>query len=394
MALSLSLSVRRPGLSLATSLACVALAAFATGCGSSQPAAGGGPPGGGAPALPVEVATLAPTPVDDIAEFVGLVRSRRSTTIQPQAEGIITAIRTKSGDRVSPGAVLFEIDAAPQRAVVASLTSQRAAQDANLAFARQQAQRAKSLLDVGAMSQQEYEQAMTQEKTAEAQLKSIDDQIAQQQAELDYYRVVAPTEGIVGDVPVRVGDRVTKTTPLTTIDASGGLEVYINVPVQQASRLKIGLPVRLVDESGATLATERVNFIAPTVDDATQTVLVKTPLTADGRFRTDQYVRTQIVFSSAPGLTIPVTAVTRVNGQYFVFVAESNGKGGTVAHQRPVTLGRVVGNTYVLESGLKAGDVLIVSGIQKIGDGAPVTPMPARGDGAGAPAAPGQAGGR
>jgi RND family efflux transporter MFP subunit len=393
MALSPSLFVRRSGSSLAAALTSAAFALMLAGCGSSQPAAG--PPGAGGFAMPVEVATLAPTPIDDIAEFVGIVRSRRSTTIQPQAEGIITAIRTKSGDHVSRGAVLFEIDAAPQRAVVASLTSQRAAQAANVAFARQQAQRAKNLLDVGATSQQEYEQAMTQQQTAEAQLKSIDDQITQQQAELDYYRVVAPTEGIVGDVPVRVGDRVTKTTPLTTIDASGGLEVYINVPVQQAPRLKIGLPVRLVDESGKTLATERINFIAPAVDDATQTVLVKTPLASNAGFRTDQYVRTQIVFTSAPGLTIPVTAVTRVNGQYFVFLAESNGKGGTVARQRPVTLGRVIGNAYVLESGAKAGDTLIVSGIQKIGDGAPVTPTPARAGGAGAAAAgPAPAGGR
>jgi RND family efflux transporter MFP subunit len=374
-------------------LAATMFAVFAAGCGSSQPAAG--PPGAGVPALPVEVAKLEPTPIDDIAEFVGIIRSRRSTTIQPQAEGIITAIHTKSGDHVARGAVLFEIDSAPQRAMVASLTSQKAAQEANVAFARQQAQRAKALLDVGATSQQEYEQAMTQQQTAEAQLKSIQDQIAQQQAELDYYRVVAPTAGIVGDVPVRVGDRVTKTTELTTIDASGGLEVYINVPVQQAPRLKMGLPVRLVDEEGATLATERINFIAPSVDDATQTVLVKTPVASDGRFRTDQYVRTQIVFASAPGLLVPVTAVTRVNGQYFVFVADSDGKGGTVAHQRPVELGRVIGNAYVLESGLKAGDTLIVSGIQKIGDGAPVTPMPARGQGAGAPAAaPAPAGGR
>jgi RND family efflux transporter MFP subunit len=363
------------------------------GCGSSQPAAG--PPGAGVPALPVEAATLAPTPIDDVAEFVGLVRSRRSTTIQPQAEGIITAIRTKSGDRVSPGTVLFEIDAAPQRAVVASLTSQRAAQDANVAFARQQAERARKLLDVGATSQQEFEQAQTQQKTAEAQLKALDDQIKQQQAELDYYRVVAPTEGVVGDVPVRVGDRVTKTTPLTTVDASGGLEVYINVPVQQVPRLKIGMPIRILDQSGATLATEHISFIAPSVDDATQTVLVKTPVAAGSGFRTDQYVRAQIVFATESGLTVPITAVTRVNGQYFVFVAESDGKGATVAHQRPVTLGRVIGNAYVLESGLKAGDQLIVSGIQKIGDGAPVAPMPARGSGAGAAApAPGEAGGR
>ena len=70
-----------------------------------------------------------------------------------------------------------------------------------------------------------------------------------------------------------------------------------------------------------------------------------------------------------------MTAALRINGQYFVFVAET-GQGGTVARQRPVTLGAVAGQDYVVKSGLKEGDRLIVSGIQKIGDGAPVMAMP------------------
>jgi RND family efflux transporter MFP subunit len=359
----------------------VALASLVTACGRSQPA----PAAGGAPAMPVETLELMPSPVDDAAEFVGLVRSRRSTTIQPQADGIITAIRVSSGARVAPGAVLFELDAAAQRAAVASIESQRASREADVELARQQAERAKRLLEVGASSQQEFEQAQTQQKTAEAQLKSVEEQIRQQQAQLDYYRVVAPTGGVVGDIPVRVGDRVTTSTPLTTVDGAGGLEIYISVPVQQAPRLRIGLPVRVIDDKGETLAAEHVTFVAPSVDDTTQTVLVKASLTGEGRqFRPDQYVRTEIVFNTEPGLLLPLVAATRVNGQYFVFVAEPDGKGGTVAHQRPVVVGAMKGNAYVVQSGLKAGDRVVVSGIQKIGDGAPVQATPA-------PAATGQA---
>ena len=73
-----------------------------------------------------------------------------------------------------------------------------------------------------------------------------------------------------------------------------------------------------------------------------------------------------MVWTEAPGLTVPVVAVNRVNGQYFAFVAESGPGGQTVARQRAVELGAVVGNDYVVKSGLKAGEKLIVSGVQKI----------------------------
>jgi multidrug efflux pump subunit AcrA (membrane-fusion protein) len=96
---------------------------------------------------------------------------------------------------------------------------------------------------------------------------------------------------------------------------------------------------------------------------------------ADGRgqFRSDQFVRARIVWSEAPGLTVPVTAVVRINAQFFAFVAEK-GEQGTVARQKPVQLGEIVGNDYVVRGGLAPGEQLIVSGLQKIRDGAPVMP--------------------
>jgi RND family efflux transporter MFP subunit len=328
--------------------------------------------------MPVEVTTLATRPIEQTGEFVGTVRSRRSTTIQPQAEGILTRIVVKSGDRVNAGDPLFEIDAAPQQAGLASLESIRAAREADAALARSNADRARKLLEVGAISQQELDQAATLQKTTDAQLKATEEQIRQQRAELAYFKVTAPTAGVVGDIPVRQGDRVARATMLTTVDDVGQLELYVGVPVQQASELRQGLTVRVLDDKGEAVATERINFIAPSVDDQTQTVLVKTPLSGPaGRFRTDQLVRVQVVFSTAPGLTVPVTSVTRINGQYFGFIAEGSGSTATV-RQRALTVGSVIGNDYVLLGGLKAGDRLIVSGIQKIGDGMPVMPTPAK----------------
>ncbi len=343
------------------------------------------------PPMPVEMVELKLAPVEQSSEYVGVIKSRRSTTIQPQAEGIVTRILVTSGTRVTPGTPLFEIDSTAQQAGLASLQSVRAARQADAALAAQQATRAQALLDVGAMSQQEFEQAATARKTADAQLVAVDEQLRQLQAELAYYKVTAPTAGVVGDIPIRVGDRVTKATELTTVDDNAGLEVYINVPLQQARGLKPGLAVRLVDDDGETIATERHTFVAPSVDE-TQTVLAKAPVDARGaRFRTDQFVRAHVIFSMEPGLTVPLVAVSRVNGQFFVFVAEAGPGGALIARQRPVVLGRVIGNDYVVESGLAAGDRLIVSGIQKIGDGSPVAAAPP-GAAPPAPAAPGRGG--
>lgn len=357
----------------------VCLAVFLSACQSNSGAAGPGGPGGppgGMPAMGVEVITVAPSSIEETTEFIGTVKSRRSVTVQPQVEGFVTRIAVSSGARVTAGAVLMEIDAGRQEATVATLEAQRAAREADLAFWRQQTTRLKTLLDAGAVSQQEFDQAAATLKGGEAQVAAIDQQIREQKVELGYHRVLAPAAGVVGDIPVRVGDRVTRATELTTIDDNQALEVYLPVPVQQAPDLSLGLPVRLVNDRGDTVTDTKITFIAPSVDPATQSVLAKAALDRPEGLRNDQFVRARIVWRAADGLKVPVVAVTRVNGRYFAFVAEK-GPQGTTAHQRAIEVGPMVGNDYVVLKGLAAGDQLIVSGVQKIGDGMPVAATPA-----------------
>jgi RND family efflux transporter MFP subunit len=355
--------------------ALVALVAVSlSGCQRNDPGGAHGPGSGNGPpmAMPVEAVTLAAKPVERTTEYIATVKSRRSTTIQPQVEGFITRITARSGQRVARGTVLMEIDSGRQQAAVAMLESVRAAREADLKFAQQQADRMKKLYEAGAVSEQEYEQAATAAHTNEAQVRAVEAQIREQRVELGYHRVTAPTTGIVGDIPVRVGDRVTRSTTLTTVDENAGLELYINVPVAQAPSLKPGMLVRIVGDDAEPIATTEVNFISPSVDEATQSVLVKAPLQTNVPFRTDQFVRTHVVWSNAPGLTVPLVAVTRINGQHFVYVVETGEGGTTVARQRAVQLGTMVGNDYIVQGGLKEGERLIVSGVQKIGDGMPV----------------------
>jgi RND family efflux transporter MFP subunit len=326
--------------------------------------------------MAVEIVTLEPKPVERTTDFIGTVKSRRSTNIQPQVEGFITRIGVRSGDRVKPGAVLMEIDSRPQEAAIASLEAVLAARDVDVTYARQEEQRAQALLTAGAASRQDADRAQNTLKAAEAAARAVEEQIRQLRTDLAYYRVTAPTSGVLGDIPVHEGDRVTKSTLLTTIDENAALEVYLSIPVQQAPQLRLGLPVRVLNDKGEAVATERITFIAPSVDDSTQTVLAKLPVSAGG-FRTSQYVRAQVIWSTEPGLTVPLTSAVRINGMFFVFVAESAqgaeaSSSDLVARQRAVTLGTVVGNDYIVLSGLKPGEKLIVSGIQRIADGAPV----------------------
>jgi len=365
------------------------VAAIGSACrGGEQAGAAGGPGGGAPPPMPVEIVTLAAKPVEQTTEYVASLKSRRSSTIQPEVEAALVSIAVRSGQVVSKGTLLFEIDAAPQQSALASLQSMRPSRESDVEFARQQVIRNRTLLAAGAISQREVEQFEAQLRSAEAQLKALDEQIKQQGSQLAYYRVTAPIAGTVGDIQVNVGDRVTRTTVLTTIDENDTLEVYINVPVPQAPQLKLGLPVRLVDDRGQILATNKITFISPNVDTAMQSVLAKAQLVEGrGQYRSDQFVRARIVWSTVPGLTIPVTAVSRINAQFFAFVAEKNGE-GMQAKQKPVQLGEIVGNDYIVRSGLAPGEQLIVSGLQKIRDGAPVMPAPPAGAAPQAPKAP------
>jgi RND family efflux transporter MFP subunit len=335
----------------------------------------GGAPAGGGPAFPpanVTVITVQPKPVERASEFIASLRSLRSSTIQPEVAGSVTRIFVKAGDRVRTGTPLLQIDPDRQQAAVQSTEANRSGAEADVQYWRQQVTRLQALVAAGAISRQEFEQAQNSLKTAEAKLAAIDAQVSEDRVQLRYYRVVAPQDGIVGDIAVRPGDRVTQATVITTVDENSSLEAYIQVPLERAPDLRLGLPVQLLDADGKVATENPISFIAPRVDVSTQSVLVKSLLrNAPSTLRSQQFTRARIVWSSAPGLTVPVVAVSRVSGQYFCFVVESQGS-GLVARQRPVQVGEILGDDYVVRGGLKAGDRVVVSGVQKLADNAPV----------------------
>jgi RND family efflux transporter MFP subunit len=350
-------------------LASVTIAAGCGGNDASKAQAGQAPP-----AMAVKMATIQPVPVKDVSEYVATLRSRNSTTLSPQVEGQIIQIYVKSGERVAAGDALMQIDPLKQAASVVSQEAQHEAKRAAVRLARQQLERTRQLYAEGVMSKQDLDQAQANYDSAEAELKALEAQTKEQRVQLQYYKVLAPTSGIVGDIPVHVGDRVTNSTVLTTVDKPGPLEAYIDVPVERARSLAQNKPVELTDSQGNVLAQGRITFISPRVNGEAQTVLVKATVdNRKGTLRTDQFTRARVIWGAEPGILVPVLSISRISGQSFVFVAEGDEK-SMVARQRRVELGDIVGNDYVVRGGLKVGERLILSGLQNLGDGMPVKP--------------------
>jgi RND family efflux transporter MFP subunit len=351
-------------------LLALAASILVSGC---QKSSAGGAQGAAATAVPVQVLIAPSVKIPDTTEYLSILKSRHSATINPQVEGQITRIFVKSGDHVRAGTPLLQIDPLKQEATVSSQEASRAAQEANLRYAKISLERAQKLFDAGVISKQEFDNAQTGYDASLSQLKALDEQVKQQRVELRYYGVASPMDGIVGDIPVRVGDRVTVATILTTVDEPGALEAYIYVPADRAKNLKLGLPVRLLDNTGKAGVETQITFVSPQVDTDTQTVLAKaTILNSQAKLRIAQQVRAQITWEMHEGPVIPVLAVQRISGQFFAFVSVKEGN-ATVARQKPLKLGDTIGNDFAVLDGLKPGDHIIVSGTQFLQDGMPIS---------------------
>ena len=353
-------------------LAALAVAALTAACGGNS--ARGAAPQGSA-AIPVKVEAAKLVSVQDTTDYVATLKSRDSAVIMPQVEGQITEIYVHSGARVSPGTPLMQIDPAKQQATLKTQQDTLAAKQSEVEWDKQEYARNSGLYEARVISKQALDQSKTALDQAQSQLQALHAQVRQESVQLHYYRVTAPSTGIVGDIPVRVGDRVTTTTVLTTVDKPGSLEAYVYVPIERSSQLRMNLPVEIIDQSGTVIAHSRITFISPQVDPTTQSVLVKALIANNNdRLRNAQFIRARVIWGSADHPVVPILAVSRIGGQYFAFVAEPQ-DGKTVAHQKPLQVGEMTGNDYVVLQGIKPGDKVIVSGTQFLIDGAPVIPQ-------------------
>ncbi|MGB3291597.1 MAG: efflux RND transporter periplasmic adaptor subunit, partial [Phormidesmis sp.] len=391
----------------------------------------------GPPAFPVEVERLQEEPLEDSSEFVGTLDSQAGVSLQPEADGRVTQIFVSSGDSVAAGDPIMQLS--PQRsqadynAALASVSAARSARDTARAQLRaaqarqtelqadidlQQADygRTETLVSRGALARESLDQSNRDLTVARSALSSAVQEIdalrssleqseatlAQADANADATQqdlldktVTAPIAGIVGDIPIKLGDYVTAGDQLATITQNQDLDIEIGVSIDEASLLRNGMPVELMlFGSDEAIASGNISFISPTTDASTQTVLAKARFSAPNQpLQDDQRLEVRVIWDTRPGILIPTTAISRLGGETFVFVpgkpeppaegeapspgappnnGQADGPPPTVAKLKPVKLGDLQGNEYQVLEGLNPGDTVITSGLLNLRDGVPI----------------------
>ncbi|MBE9168029.1 efflux RND transporter periplasmic adaptor subunit [Pleurocapsales cyanobacterium LEGE 06147] len=393
---------------------------------SNQAQTAADPAAAQAQSVPVRLENVQTSTIEDSDSFVGNLESRESVTLRPEIEGRVSQIYVRSGDRVEAGTPLIQLSPDKREAELASvlasvnsaralranaaselqaLEAERAAAVAEVELQEEEFQRYQSLVEAGALPRQELDRVTRDRAAAIAQLNAIKQRIEAARsslaeaeaglqqaqananlasAQLEDATIVAPFAGIVGDIPVRIGSFVGTSDELTSVTTSQSLDLRLSIPIERRRDLRQGLRVELSDARGNPLRTGQISFISPQVTANAQSILAKATFpNPDGQLLDQQFVRARVIWSEGSGVVVPASAVSRLGGQTFVFVAEPQEASGQpqepagqtqlIARQRPVQLGELQGNNYQVIEGLEPGETIVVSGILNVRDGVPIT---------------------
>jgi RND family efflux transporter MFP subunit len=371
----------------------------------------------------VKLATVQRSTTQDSSDFVATLTSRHSVKLQPTTPGQVSQIFVKAGSLVLKGAAIVQVQPRQQpasvnsvtttaavataqsqlanaRAQLASLEARRQSNEADVKLNQQQYQKYSVLAEQGAISRESIDQYANKVAIGQAALRDTLGQIQAQQTRIaqaekslkqsqattqqtptqpQKYKVTAPFRGLVGDIPVKVGDFVNTSSVLTTLTENQPLEVSISVPIERQPQLQNGMLVEIMDSQSHTLGKSKVFSITPSVSNNRQSILVKSLFdNSKDQLRPNQFVQARVIWRQPTAVLIPTTAVYPIAGQNFVYVAQTQqspqGKSQLVARQKPVKLGNMEGNTYQVVEGLEPGERIVVSGLLNIKDGSLITP--------------------
>jgi membrane fusion protein (multidrug efflux system) len=358
-------------------------------CGDKKPAAPG--PGAGAPP-PANVATIsiAPEQVANVTELPGRIEAIRSAEVRARVGGIVQRRLFNEGSEVRAGATLYQIDPAPFQAAVSNAEATLARAEANLGQTNTRLNRYRALVDTNAISKQEFDDA--QSAAAKASLDTA-------KLNLSYSTITAPITGRIGRTLVTEGALVTANDPTAlaiiqqldpiyvTLTQSSVEMAQLREKVSQSGHGGVKTKLTLVTEDGKPYPhTGQLLFSEATVDPSSSSVILRAQF--PNRERTllpGMYVRVRLEQGVRPNtITVPQQAVMRTADGSMVMTVDAEGK----VAPRPVKTGGAYGTSWIVTSGLKEGDQVIVEGLQKAKPGATVKPSPWQPGGAPAGAAP------
>ncbi|MES2904394.1 MAG: efflux RND transporter periplasmic adaptor subunit [Pseudomonadota bacterium] len=359
----------------------IVVALLLAGCSSGE---GGAPPP--PPPAAVTYVTVASSSVATLVELPGRVAAVRTAEVRARIDGIVERKLYVEGSDISRGASLFRIDPRPLRAALdIQLANARSAQ-AEVDNAAREVQRYAPLVAVDAISKQEYDAARARLAKAQAAVGSAQAQIRQARLTLNYTNVTAPISGRVGRAEVTEGALASQSagTLLTRIEQLDPVYVNFTQSSEELARLRGGVAgagrglsptvTVLMDNGQPYGMTGSLNFLDQSVDPTTGSVGLRATFRNPGRqLLPGQFVRVRVQTGSNPnGIAVPQRAVqiTQQGGSVMILGP------GNIAQPRPVKLGVVEGDRWVILSGLKSGDKVIVDGLQKVMPGAKVDPKP------------------
>jgi len=375
------MAIKRPLAASAVLLAAVSLTLAA--CGQGKGGAAGGMGAGGP--TPVGVVVVKTEPVTLTSELQGRTSAYLVSEVRPQVGGIVKARLFQEGSYVRAGQPLYQIEPATFQAQVNSAQAGLAQAQATYTAAKLKADRYKELVAVNAVSKQDNDDAQAAAQQAQANVAAQKAAVETARINLGWTRVVAPISGRIGKSSVTPGALVTatQTTALATIQNLD--KIYVDLTQSSAELLQLqrdlaggqlgrsgSTQVSLKLEDGSTYPTQgRLEFADVTVDQTTGSFGLRATFdNPNGALLPGMYVRATLGKGVASnGVLIPQAGVSRdPKGNATVTVVGAKG----VAEIRPITVGQTVGDKWLVTSGLKVGDQVIVEGLQKVRPGAPV----------------------
>jgi membrane fusion protein (multidrug efflux system) len=355
----------------------------------------GGPPGGYPPA-PVAVMVVQPADVPVEFEYVGQTAGSREVEIRARVTGILLKRNYTEGAQVKAGQSLFTLDPAPYETAAAKAEADLAAAEARLAQSQRQAVRLKPLIEAKAVSQKDYDDAVSGEQVARADLKGAQARLNEARLNQRYARVESPLSGMASRALKSEGALVSgPDVLLTTVSQVNPIFVNFGIPDNDQLKLRrdiesgvLKLPagarfdvqVRLADGSSYA-KVGKLDFSDVRISPSTGTSDARAELpNPDTVLRPGQFVKVRLTGAVRQGaVRVPQRAVLEGPAGKFVYVVVPGDKGGEKADARPVEVGEWAGDAWVVRSGLKAGERVITDGVMKIGPGAPVSVAPAGG---------------
>lgn len=326
--------------------------------------------------VPVETLTVAPRALDMTIDSVGTLVANESVTLRPEVAGRITEIGFTEGQPIEKGQKLFQIDDRMARAELKQAES-------NLKLARLNYDRFRKLSSTGAATKLRYDEAQ-----AELGVNQANADLAR--TKVDYSRITAPFDGVVGLRNVSPGDYVNVGQDLANFVSYDPMKVNFTIPETQMSKLQVGQEIDITVEAvpGETFRG-KVYALDPQLDVGGRAVALRATIpNQDNKLKPGFFARVQLILErNENAIVVPENAIVPQGNQKYVYVVQADDTVQLV----PVTLGqRLQGEVEVVE-GVKAGDVIVTSGQIKLGPGAKITklpPKPAEGAAPGEPASP------